>query len=702
MLAHDLPGRMRLRPLSGGQAARPAAAAIAPLASDLFSGAQVSVSASTGSILLLYTDARLRARVLAALPGEEARKALRGNFSLPVKSGEARKNTPPDNTPQNLASNPIPAKFRSFFYPRLLTRALAILRALPYILRAAKAVLCGKLNLNALDGAALLVCILRRDFRSLSSITFFFALGEFLADRIEAKSRASLEESLALNISNVWIRDGEQEVRIPASEVRPGHLVVARAGLALPVDGIVAEGEGLVNQASMTGEPLPIRRSKGASVYAGTVLEEGELLITAVRAGSNTRIHNIARAIEVSEAAKAAIQSRYERMADAIVPYNFLLSGLIYAAGRNPAQAGAVLLVDYSCAIRLATPLTIFTAMREGAEAGILIKGGKYMEALAEADVAVFDKTGTLTKAKPALAEVIPFAGHERNTVLRLAACLEEHFPHPVGRAVVRAAEKEGLKHQEEHAELEYVVAHGIASQWRGKRVLIGSDHFVLEDEGIPISPEQERHVAAESAQGRSILYLAVGGSLAGILSVEDTLRPEAAEIVRALRADGIRRVIMLTGDGELTAASIAAEAGIDEYRARLLPADKAAFVADLKKRGFKVLMVGDGINDSQALSAADAGVSLSGGADLAREVANIVLTDGNLAGLPVARILSRRAITRIRRNFYTSLFWNSIFLAGGLLGLLTPGISALLHNATTTAVAVNTLRPLLNQERDK
>ena len=703
---------MRLRPqgpLPGSQAFESALNAL----SRLLAGTEIAFSPRTGSLLIHYTQSEARERIFQVFGLQAFRlssspegagpllPAVPASASaLVLRVGPARDATRElavqalDATPE--VKNPIPSKTISFFLPRVVTGALAILRALPYLFTGVKALLRGRVDLEVLDGAALLVCILRRDFRALGSIVFFFALGEYLADWTRKKSRASLAESLALNIDQVWIRVGDLERQISLAEVEEGDVVVVRAGSVLPVDGTVLDGDGMINQASMTGEAMPVHRSKGATVYAGTVLEEGELAITATKVGSNTRVTSILRTIEESESVKAAIQGKYERVADAIVPYNFLLSGAVYAATRDPMRAGSVLLVDYSCAIRLATPLTIFTAMREAAEHGVLIKGGKFMEALAEADVVIFDKTGTLTEARPVVADVIPFDKHTRTSVLRLAACLEEHFVHPVGQAVVRAADAEGLKHREEHTQVEFVVAHGIVSRWREQRVIIGSDHFVLEDEAIAISPEQQAVVDAESQLGRSVLYLAVGGVLAGLLSIEDNIREETPALVQALHQDGVKRVIMLTGDGELTAASIAAKAGISEYRARLLPEDKAAFVASLKKQGFKVMMVGDGINDSPALSAADVGIAMADGADMAREVADVVLVNGQLHGLLLARKISRLALSRVRSNFHTSLIWNSLFLAGGLLGLLMPGLSALLHNASTAAIAVSSVRPLL------
>ncbi|MDR1776818.1 MAG: heavy metal translocating P-type ATPase [Desulfovibrio sp.] len=663
-LVHSIPGRFRLRPV--GDAA--GAALLGERLRSAFPGAQIQVAARTGSILVIH--------------GKPSAALSPSAPSCPTAADPV---------------NPVPGKARSFFYPRIVTAALATWRALPYLFIAFKYLLKGRLTLEVLDGAALLVCLLRRDFKSLASITFFFSLGEYLAAWTRKTSRLSLEESLALHVDNVWVRKDGLELLVPLAEVRTGDHVVVRAGATAPVDGVVVDGRGMVNQASMTGESLPAFKSAGASVYAGTVLEEGELVIEASRVGDGTRIHSIIRAIEESESVKAALQSRYERMADAIVPYNFLLSALVYGVSRDAARAGSVFLVDYSCAIRLAAPLAVFTAMREAADHGVLIKGGKFMEAVAHADVVVIDKTGTLTKANPTLVEVIPFGGRRRSSVLRLSACLEEHFAHPVGQAVVRAAEREGIRHREEHARVELVVAHGIVSAWQGKRVLIGSARFVLDEYGIRLTPEQQAVADRETESGRSVLYLAIGGELAGLLLIEDELRDNAREVTRALRLDGVRRIVMLTGDGEKTAASVAAAVGITEYRSHMLPEEKADFIRSLKAQGCTVAMVGDGINDSPALSAAHVGVAMAEGADLAREVADIVLVNTDLEGLLLARRVGREALSRIRRSFCASVFWNSIFLAGGLAGLLTPGFSAFLHNVTTSAIAVACLRPILD-----
>ncbi len=581
------------------------------------------------------------------------------------------------------------------FLPRIVRMVSAFFRALPFLLKGGRSLASGRLNVDVLDAAALGISLARGDFRSVGLITALFAVGEFLEEWTRKKSRESLAESLAVDVDTVWVKRGEAEVQVPLSALVDDDLVVVRAGSSIPVDGVVAEGEAMVNQTSMTGEPLAVARRAGASVYAGTVVEEGRLDIRPTGVGSATRINQIVGFIERSEALKANVQGKAERLADAIVPYSFLLAGGVWAVTRDVARAASVLLVDYSCAIRLATPLAILTGMREGARHGVLIKGGRFIEGLAGADTVVFDKTGTLTEARPRVAEVISLNGHGRDDVLRLAACLEEHFPHPVARAVVRKAEQEALDHQEEHAEVEYVVAHGIASRLRGKRVLVGSRHFVHEDEGVPLD-EFLPVVNEWAAKGYSILHLAIGGKLAGILCIEDPLRSEAAAVVRGLREQGVKRVIMLTGDGPVTAAAVANAVGVDEWRAQVLPADKADIVRQLQAEGGKVVMVGDGINDSPALSAADVGVSLRDGADLAREVADVVLSGNDLAELLVARHLAKATLRRIHVNFGSIMGLNSAFMALGLVGRAQPGMLALLHNLTTVGVALNAMRPML------
>lgn len=660
-LAHSVAGRFRLRPVSGGAALPPSPAVLA-LLRQAFPGAEPLVSLRSGSILVRYA----------------------AGASRPLSGGVAD------------LRNPLPGKVLSLFYPAALRAVLSLGRALPYLAKAARMLLQGRLNMEALDGAALAVCLLRRDFKTLSSLTFFFALGAYLAAWTRGKSRLSLEKSLAPHLDYIWVHAEGGEKRIPYAELRVGDEMVVRTGEVIPADGVVLAGQGLVNQASMTGEPLPVFRGPGGGVYAGTALEEGELTVKALKVGGESRIQAIIRAIEDSEKLKAEVQGRYERMADAIAPGNFLLAGLTYVLSRDAARAGSVFLVDYSCALRLAAPLAIFAAMREAADRGILIKGGIFMEAIANAEAFVFDKTGTLTRARPVLAEVIPFGGRDSDQLLRLAACLEEHFAHPMGRAVTSASDQRGLRHEEEHARVTLVAAHGIASSWQGKELRLGSAHFVLEDGGISPTLEQRAAIDKAASRGASILYLSMDKELAGILLIEDSLREEAAEVLRGLRAGGAKRLVMLTGDGPGAASAVAAGTGISEFQYGLLPEDKETFIRNLQAEGWSVAMVGDGINDSPALAAADVGIALGEGAYIARETADIVLSRGELEDLPAAVKISRAALRRIRTGFKASLFWNSVFLLGGLSGLLTPGLSALLHNAATAAIALSSLRPFL------
>ncbi len=573
----------------------------------------------------------------------------------------------------------------------------AVRSAWPYLSNGFVTLIQGKLNVDVLDATAILVSILRRDFRTVRVLTLLLGFGELLEKWTRQTSRDSLAQSLALDIDLVWVRREGEEMRVQLDAVQKDDFVIVRAGAAIAVDGVVEEGEAVVNQSSMTGEPLGIVRTVGASVYAGTVVEEGELYIRPTGIGSDTRLQKIIAFIEDSQSRKAEVESRALRLADMAVPFTFALAGLVWLITRNPLRAASVLLVDYSCALRLATPLAILSALREGAKNGILIKGGTYLEALAEADTIVFDKTGTLTESRPVVAEVIPGEGYSREEVLRIAACLEEHFPHPVARAVVRQAEEENLSHREEHTKVEYVVAHGIASSLHGKRVLLGSRHYIEQDEHVDVSPMEE-HVARLSECGMSLLYLAMDKKLVGLIAMEDCLRPEASAVIEALRTYGIKRVVMLTGDDVRTATAVAKHLGLSEFYAGVLPIEKADVIRKLQGEGCKVIMVGDGINDAPALSAAEVSISLRDGADLAREVADVVLLDCTLDKLVTARRLSQEVLRRIHRNFVVNMSFNSAFLAGGLLGVLSPQVTAVLHNATTVGVTVNAMRPMLEE----
>ncbi len=576
------------------------------------------------------------------------------------------------------------------FFAKML---LAMKNATPYLLKGVESLQRGHIGVDVLDAAAILVSLLRRDFNTVSLLTFLLRLGDMLETWTRQESRASLAQSLALNIEKVWVERNGQEEEIYLDALCDTDLVIVRAGSTIPVDGCVECGEALVNQSSMTGEPLPVCRSAGASVFAGTVIEEGELRIRATRVGDDTRLQHVISFIEDSQKLKANVESRALHLADMAVPFSFLLAGVVWLVTRNPMRAASVLLVDYSCTLRLATPLAILSAIRNGLQHGVLTKGGVFLEALAEADTVVFDKTGTLTESRPAVSEVVAAQGYTQKEILRLAACLEEHFPHPVARAVVQHAEQQNLSHREEHTSVEYIVAHGIASSWRDKRVIFGSQHFVEHDEHVDVQCLEE-DIHRFSNQGMSILYLAIDGQLAGIISIKDTLRAEAASVIQALKRTGIKRTLMLTGDNSRTAATLCTALQLDEYRAEVLPIDKAQIIMELQAQGHKVIMVGDGINDAPALSAAEVGVSLRDGADLACEVADVILTNCNLNALLAARLLGQMTIRRIHHNFVLNMGLNSIFLALGLFSNVSPALSAVLHNATTVGITLNAMRP--------
>ncbi len=674
VVVHELPGRIRFR--SDKPFGRDIALRLAEGLDALPGIEGVRVNPRTGSVLLLYAFPE----ALGA-----ARRLLAQNpLSLP-------RVMEPETSGRN--SRPSFAPLLRYFLLRPLLpmplRMFAVLRrGLPFLFKGAASLLHGRLNVEVLDATAIGASLIMRDFNTVGLLTLLLAFGESLEEWTRKKSLTSLAERLALTVNTIWVRRGGQELQIPLEHLADGDLVVVRAGSAIPVDGRVMEGEASVNQASMTGEALGVLRAPGSFVFAGTVVEEGWIAVEPTGVGRQTRFHQIVRFIDESEARKAGIQGKMERLADAVVPFSFLLAGLVLLVTRNPMRAAGVLMVDYSCALKLATPLAILAAIREGAGRGVLVKGGRFLEVLAQADAVVFDKTGTLTESRPHVREVVPAPGRTREEVLRLAACLEEHFPHPVARAVVRRAEEENLHHQEEHADVKYVVAHGIASELRGQRV------FIEQDEGISVEsmlPE----VARLAEAGQSVLYLAINNDIAGLIGVEDPLRRESPEIIRSLREHGARRIVMLTGDDERSAAAVARRLGIDEYRAQVLPTDKAEIVKSLKDEGFRVLMIGDGINDSPALSAADAGVTLRDGADLAREVADVVLTRGGLGEIITAMELGRRTMDRVRFNFGAAVGLNTLYLAGSLFGLLPPGGSAVLHNLTTLGVCVNAMRPV-------
>lgn len=554
----------------------------------------------------------------------------------------------------------------------------------------------GQLTVEVLDMSSILLALLMRDFKTAATTALLLGLGEEMEEWTRRKTMVNLTESLALNIDTAWILKDGVEIEVPFSSLTLKDEVVVRAGSFIPVDGKVLGGEGMVNQVSMTGEPLPVFRTTGNTVFAGTTLEEGKLIIQPTGTGSETRLNKIVQFIENSEKAKAGIESKADKMADKIVPYSFLFAGVVGLLTRNLAKVAAVLMVDYSCALKLATPIAFFSAMKEAANRKILIKGGKYIEGLALVDTVVFDKTGTLTVSSPKVAEVVSLdPAWSEDEILRLAACLEEHFPHPIARAVVRAAADKHLLHEEEHAEVKYIVGHGIASTLNGEDLHIGSRHFIEDDESIECAFANDK-IDAIASKGHSILYFAIGNKLTGLIGVEDPLRPEAVEVIHKLRELGVKNIAMLTGDGPRTTKNVASRLGLTEYYSQVLPDGKSEIVERMEKEGRKVLMIGDGINDAPALSAATVGVSLSDAADLAQEVASVVLLGSDLTHLPLAIELGRKTYSRIKENFNITVGLNSSYLVGGLAGLIMPATGAVLHNVTTLGVAWNAQRPKL------
>ena len=565
-----------------------------------------------------------------------------------------------------------------------------------------KKLFSGKLTVEVLDLSAIAASLLMRDFKTASTLVLLLGFGEKLEEWTRRKTMTNLTRSLAMNIDTVWIVKDGQELEVPLSSVTKEDLLKVRAGSAIPVDGTVIGCSATVHQASMTGESIGVLRTEGSTVYAGTVVEDGELLIQPTAVGQGTRLNKIIQFIENSEKVKANVESKAMKIADKVVPYSFLLSGLVWLFTRNLQRAAAVLMVDYSCALKMSTPVAFMSSMREGASHKILIKGGRYIEELAQVDTVVFDKTGTLTESHPKVSEVIPLGTWDRDTVLRNAACLEEHFPHPVAKAIVRAAADEELHHEEEHAEVKYVVGHGICTELNGEKVLIGSRHYIEEDEGVDCSGAEEE-IERIASKGHTVLYLSRNGKLEGLIGIEDPIRKESAEVIEELRNLGIQNIVMLTGDGPRTAKNVAARLHIKEYYCQVLPEGKAQIIERMVKSGRKVLMVGDGINDSPALTAANVGVSLSEAADLAREVAAVVLLENNLKHLPLAIKLGKRTLSRIHQNFRASVGLNTAFLAGGLAGVLPAAVGAVLHNVTTVGVTLNAARaylPNLSEEK--
>ena len=586
--------------------------------------------------------------------------------------------------------------FAKSFLPASVRAVYTAAHSVRYLLKGVRCLLRGKLEVEVLDAAAIAVSVLRRDFDTAGSVMFLLGIGELLEEWTRKKSVGDLARSMSLNISGVWQNVDGTEVLVPVSKIREGDLVTVHMGNVIPLDGVVASGDAMVNQASMTGESAPVRKEEGSYVYAGTAVEEGEITLRVRTAAGDTRFERIVTMIEESEQLKSTAEGKAATLADALVPWSLGGTILTWLLTRNVTKALSILMVDFSCALKLAMPLSVLSAMREAGSCHITVKGGRYMEAVAAADTIIFDKTGTLTKARPQVADVVVFNDMGKEELLRIAACLEEHFPHSMAKAVVNEAVKRGLVHKEMHSRVDYIVAHGIATYVGDERVVIGSYHFVFEDEGCRI-PEDKKEVFDRLPVEYSHLYLAIGGSLAAVICIEDPLRDEADGVVTALHRQGITKIVMMTGDSERTAAAVAGRVGVDEYYSEVLPEDKARFVDEEKKKGRKVIMIGDGINDSPALSAADAGIAISEGAEIAREIADITISEDNLFQLVTLRAISRALMDRIDRNYRFVIGFNLGLILLGVGGVITPAASAMLHNTSTLAISLKSMTNLLD-----
>ncbi len=584
------------------------------------------------------------------------------------------------------------------FLPMPVRAVITSVKSVKYIWKGIRCLAHGRLEVPVLDATAISVSVFRKDFATAGSVMFLLGIGEIIEEWTHKKSVGDLARSMSLNVKKVWLKREDQEILVKSSEVQPGDEIIVHMGNVIPFDGEVSDGEGMVNQASLTGEAMPVRRVSGQSVYAGTVLEEGELQIRVKAVTGSTRYEKIVSMIEDSEKLKSSVEGKAEHLADRLVPYTLLGTGAAWLLTRNVTRTLSVLMVDFSCALKLAMPITVLSAIREAGENHITVKGGKFLEAVADADTIVFDKTGTLTKATPTVKDVVVFGEYPKEEALRIAACLEEHFPHSMAKAVVDAAKERNLSHEEMHSKVEYIVAHGISSYINDKKVVIGSSHFVFEDEECTIDPQyQDRYDTLPPEY--SHLYLAIEHKLAAVICIEDPLREEAAEMVKSLKAAGITKVVMMTGDSEWTAAAIAKRVGVDEYYAEVLPEDKANFVEKEKSEGRKVIMIGDGINDSPALSAADAGIAISDGAEIAREIADITIAADDLREVVTLKLLSNLMLKRIHRNYRSIVGINSGLIVLGVTGMIQPTMSALLHNTSTLLISLRSMRNLLPEK---
>ena len=584
---------------------------------------------------------------------------------------------------------------KKIFFPLPIRTFLTTLKSVKYIWEGVRTLAKCRIEVPVLDATAIGVSILRGDFSTASSVMFLLGFGEILEDWTHKKSVDDLARSMSLNVSKVWLVTDDTEVQVGTDTIKPGDRVRIHMGTVIPFDGVVTDGEATVNEASLTGESMPVAKHTESYVYAGTVLEEGELTIRVKETSGSTKFEKIVTMIEETEKLKSAVESKAEHLADRLVPYTLAGTALTYALTRNVTKALSILMVDFSCALKLAMPISVLAAIREANAHHITVKGGKFMEAVAEADTIVFDKTGTLTKAQPTVADIVSFNGDSKENLLRLAACMEEHFPHSMAKAVMDAAKERGLTHEEMHSKVEYIVAHGISTTVNGRKAIIGSHHFVFEDEKCAI-PTGKEEIFKKLPEEYSHLYLGIEGELAAVICIEDPLRPEAPEVIKALRNAGFTQIVMMTGDSDRTAKAIAAKVGVDKYYSEVLPEDKAKFVEEAKAQGRKVLMVGDGINDSPALSAADVGIAISDGAELAREIADITIGADDLSVMVTLKEISNGLMDKIHKNYRRIVGINGSLIALGVTGVIQPTMSALLHNTSTLLIGMDSMKSVL------
>ena len=695
-IAHDIPGRMRIR--YGKNTFSSVQGEV--LKKDLYAWPMiesVEVINVTGSVLMSYDKAQ-KGLLLNKLKDLDIQYLQNADTSSIVVHSQSPEAIAMNREYMNRFFKIIGKRyFIKWFLPMGLGNAITIYKSIQFIREGFNSLLQCKINVPLLDATSIGVSLIQKNYTIAGNIMMLLNISDLLEDYTRKKTKLELSNSLSIQFDKVWILEDGVEQEIAMSKLQKGDVVISQMGSMIPIDGEVVDGEAMINESSFTGEPLSKHVKKNDTVFAGTLVEERKLFIRVRNLQDESRISNIVKMIDTNESLKASIQAKAEYLADSIVPFSFLGFFGVLALTRNVTRATSVLMVDYSCAIRLSTSIAVISAMLEASKRNVLVKGGKYLEAIKDADVIVFDKTGTLTNANPTVKKVVPLNGYTRDEVLRIAACLEEHFPHSVANAIVNQAKKEGLVHEEEHAKVEYIVAHGISTTINGKKAIIGSYHFVFEDENsiIPEGMEEKfRHLPEEYSH----LYLALEGVLAAVICIEDPLRPEAAEIIRQLKKAGLKKIVMMTGDSERTAKAIAKKVGVDEYYAEVLPEDKANFVEKEKAEGRKVIMIGDGINDSPALSAADVGIAISEGAEIAREIADITVAADDLAEILVLRMLSNRLMKRIHKNYRFIVTFNAGLILLGVGGILQPTTSALLHNTSTLYIGLKSMGNLLDE----